>query len=129
MAITMRMVARILFFATEVTQRPLLSLHYTHINAHQSHVAQSAMAVKIQPKCPHVVEILAWLISRVIVNVKLKCIMHNAMAVSVSVVCVVCALSLEFSELGGVYLALLCCMLLRVALHGILGSFLIYAAW
>jgi hypothetical protein len=31
MAITMRMLARILFFATEVTQRPLSSLHYTHI--------------------------------------------------------------------------------------------------
>ena len=30
MAITMRMVARF-FFATEVTQRPLLSAHYTHI--------------------------------------------------------------------------------------------------
>ena len=31
MAITMRMVARIFFFATEVTQGPLSSLHYTHI--------------------------------------------------------------------------------------------------
>jgi hypothetical protein len=31
MAITMRMVARIFVFATEVTQGPLSSLHYTHI--------------------------------------------------------------------------------------------------
>ena len=31
MAITMRMVARIFFFATEVTQGPLSSVHYTHI--------------------------------------------------------------------------------------------------
>jgi hypothetical protein len=31
MAITMRRVARILFFATEVTQGPLPSTHYTHI--------------------------------------------------------------------------------------------------
>ena len=31
MAITMRMVARIFFFATEVTQGPLSSAHYTHI--------------------------------------------------------------------------------------------------
>jgi hypothetical protein len=31
MAITMRMVAQIFFFATEVTQGPLSSLHYTHI--------------------------------------------------------------------------------------------------
>jgi hypothetical protein len=31
MAITMRMLARIFFFATEVTQGPLSSLHYTHI--------------------------------------------------------------------------------------------------
>jgi hypothetical protein len=31
MAITVRMVARVLFFATEVTQGPLSSVHYTHI--------------------------------------------------------------------------------------------------
>ena len=31
MAITMRMVARIFVFATEVTQGPLSSVHYTHI--------------------------------------------------------------------------------------------------
>ena len=31
MAITMRMVARIFFFATEVTQGPLLGVQYTHI--------------------------------------------------------------------------------------------------
>jgi hypothetical protein len=31
MAITMHMVARIFFFATEVTQGPLSSVHYTHI--------------------------------------------------------------------------------------------------
>ena len=31
MAITMRMVARFFFFATEVTQRPLSSVHSTHI--------------------------------------------------------------------------------------------------
>ena len=31
MAITMRMLARIFFFATEVTQGPLSSLHYAHI--------------------------------------------------------------------------------------------------
>ena len=31
MTITMRMLARIFFFATEVTQGPLSSVHYTHI--------------------------------------------------------------------------------------------------
>ena len=31
MVITMRMVARFFFFATEVTQGPLLSAHYTYI--------------------------------------------------------------------------------------------------
>jgi hypothetical protein len=72
MAITMRMVARIFVFATEVTQGPLSSVHYTHINTHQSHVAQSAVALKIQPQCPHVVEVPARVISRVIICVVFK---------------------------------------------------------
>ena len=38
---------------------PLLSVYYTHINTHQSHVAQPGVALKIQPKCPHVVEVPA----------------------------------------------------------------------
>jgi hypothetical protein len=41
MAITMRMVARIIFFATEVTQGPLSSLHYTHIK----HIPKSCCAI------------------------------------------------------------------------------------
>ena len=55
--------------ATKVTQGPLRYCQVSIIRsqkAHQSHVAQSAMALKIQPKCPHVVEVLAWVISRVI---------------------------------------------------------------
>ena len=32
MSIAMRIVTRIFVFATEVTQGPLLSVHYTHIN-------------------------------------------------------------------------------------------------
>jgi hypothetical protein len=36
MAITLRMVARIFFIATEVTQGPLSSVHYTHIK-HKTH--------------------------------------------------------------------------------------------
>ena len=41
MAITMRMVARIFFFATEVTQGPLSSVHYTHIK----HTPKSRCAI------------------------------------------------------------------------------------
>jgi hypothetical protein len=60
MAITMRMVARIFVFATDVTQRPLSSVHYTlyacaHKTHTKSHVAQSAVDLKIQPQCPHVI--------------------------------------------------------------------------
>ena len=64
MAITMRMAARILFFTTEVTQGPLSSVHYTHIKHTPSHVAQSGVALKIEPKCPRVVEVPAGMISR-----------------------------------------------------------------
>ena len=41
MAITMRMVARIFVFATEVTQGPLSSVHYTHIK----HTPKSRCAI------------------------------------------------------------------------------------
>jgi hypothetical protein len=41
MAITMRMVARIFFIATEVTQGPLSSVHYTHIK----HTPKSRCAI------------------------------------------------------------------------------------
>jgi hypothetical protein len=59
MAITMRMVARILFLT------------------HQSHVAQSGVSLKIQPKCPQVVEVPAWVISQVIVCVGCTCSHKN----------------------------------------------------
>jgi hypothetical protein len=42
-----------------------LYAHKTHTKV-TLHVAQSAVALKIQPKCPHVVEVPAWVISRVI---------------------------------------------------------------
>ena len=41
MAITMRMVAQIFVFATEVTQGPLSSVHYTHIK----HTPKSRCAI------------------------------------------------------------------------------------
>ena len=62
MAITMRMMARIFFRhgghtrAIVKSKAPIiLIIHYTHKNPHQSHIAQSAMALKIQPpQCPRI---------------------------------------------------------------------------
>jgi hypothetical protein len=53
MAITMRIAAWILFSATEVTQWPFSSCHYTHIKRTpkpRCASEQAALVLKIQPK-------------------------------------------------------------------------------
>ena len=70
MAITMRMMARIFFRHREGHTRDIvkcpLHAHKTRIKVTLHVVQSAAVALKIQPKCPHVVEEPAWVISRVI---------------------------------------------------------------
>ena len=62
----MRMVARIFFRHRGHTRAIVRRLVYTCKNAHQTHVAHSVVALKIQPKCARTVEALARLISLLI---------------------------------------------------------------